>query len=158
MNFDEAFVQLLGHEGAYSNDPADPGGETMWGITKAVARENGYTGEMRAMPTEVAKVIYRKKYWDACFCDRLPPLLRYPVFDAAVNSGPGQSVKWLQRALGVKDDGVLGNITLAAANAANAETVYRRMLGQRLEFMADLKTWNAFGKGWARRIATLMRA
>lgn len=158
MNFDQAFTELLGHEGAYSNNPADPGGETMWGITKAVARENGYTGEMRAMPTEVAKAIYQKKYWTACRCDELPPLLRYPIFDAAVNSGPGQSIKWLQRALKVADDGVIGSKTVAAANAGNAEALYRKLLAQRLKFMTDLKTWDAFGKGWARRIATLMEA
>lgn len=158
MNFDESFEQLLSpkFEGGYSNDLRDSGGETMYGITKAVARANGYTGDMRTMPKEVAKLIYRTQYWNPCQCDRLPPLLRYPVFDAAVNSGPGQATKWLQRALGIKDDGVLGNVTLAAANAVNSETTYRRFLGHRLTFMTDIKTWDAFGKGWARRIATLL--
>ena len=158
MNFDTAFVELLGHEGTYSNDPNDPGGETMWGVTIAVARANGYMGAMRQMPTEVAKAIYRKQYWDACRCDESPDLIRYVVFDASVNSGVGQAVKWLQRALGVTADGAIGPQTIAAANAANPETLYRRMLGQRLRFMTDLKTWGSFGQGWARRVAALLGA
>ena len=58
MNFDEAFDRLLGHEGGYVNDPRDPGGETMWGITKRVALVNGYTGPMREMTQAQAKAIY----------------------------------------------------------------------------------------------------
>lgn len=57
-NFDKAFVELLGNEGSYSNDPHDPGGETMWGITIAVARENGYVGAMKDMDQSIAKTIY----------------------------------------------------------------------------------------------------
>ena len=158
MNFDQAFTELLGHEGKYSNNPADPGGETMWGVTKAVARENGYNGPMKDMPTDVAKAIYRKQYWDACRCADLPPLLRYVIFDGAVNSGVGQSIKWLQRALKVNDDGVIGSKTVAAANAAPEEALYRKLLGQRLTFMTDLKNWDAFSRGWARRIAKLLEA
>lgn len=49
MNFDTAFDRLLGNEGGYVNNPADPGGETNWGVTVAVARASGYTGAMRDM-------------------------------------------------------------------------------------------------------------
>ena len=127
MDFDKAFTQLLVHEGGFSNHSADPGKETMWGITKAVAAENGYNGPMRDM-----------------------------VFDGAVNSGVGQSVKWLQRALNIADDGVMGPKTIAAANAAPLEALYRRLLAQRLKFMTDLGSWSSFSRGWARRIAALL--
>lgn len=155
MNFDTAFHKLLGHEGGYSNHPQDPGGETNWGVTVAIALENGYQGSMRDLPLDVAKAIYRKRYWDAVRADELPASVRYPMFDAAVNSGPGQAIRWLQRALGVADDGKLGPITLAAA--AQAPDLSRKLLGQRLEFMTNLSTWPAFGKGWARRIAALLQ-
>lgn len=157
MNFDTAFHKLLGHEGGYVNHPQDPGGETNWGITVAVARENGYQGQMRELPVEIAKAIYRKRFWDAVQADALPAPLRYPLFDAAVNSGPGQAIRWLQRALGVADDGKLGPITLAAAATAPADALARKLLGQRLEFMTNLSTWQSFGKGWARRIAALLQ-
>jgi lysozyme family protein len=156
MTFDEAFHQLLGHEGGYSDHKADPGGATMWGVTERVARANGYTGPMRALPVDLAKRIYRASYWDAVRADELPAVARYSVFDAAVNSGVSQSVKWLQRALGVSDDGAIGPKTLAAAQAADGHVLKAKMLGARLQFMADLPTWPSFGRGWARRVASLL--
>lgn len=60
-DFDNAFDTLLGHEGEYSDYPGDPGGQTMWGITIAVARAEGYVGAMRSLPVEKAKEIYRKR-------------------------------------------------------------------------------------------------
>ncbi len=158
MNFDDAFHKLLGHEGGYVNHPNDPGGETNWGVTVAVARANGYTGPMKDMPVDVAKAVYRKQYWDAIRADELPPALRYAVFDAAVNSGNGQAIKWLQRAVGVEDDGRIGPATLTAARAAAPDFALRRMLALRLRFMTDLKVWPSFARGWSRRIADLLEA
>ena len=156
MNFDQAFHQLLGHEGSFVDHPADPGGATCWGITERVARANGYTGPMRALPVDLAKRIYRASYWDAVRADELPTAVRYSVFDAAVNSGVSQSVKWLQRALGVSDDGAIGPKTLAAAQAADGHVIKAKMLGARLQFMTDLPSWPSFGRGWARRVASLL--
>lgn len=156
MTFDQAFHQLLGHEGGYSNHPNDTGKETMWGITERVARAHGYTGHMRDLPVALAKQIYRASYWDAVRADELPAPVRYSVFDAAVNSGVGQSVKWLQRALGVSDDGAMGPKTLAAAQAADGHVLKAKMLGARLQFMTDLPSWPSFGRGWARRVASLL--
>lgn len=156
MNFSTAFEKLLGHEGGYSNHRDDPGGETMWGITKRVAVQNGYTGDMRSMPVETAKAIYKSMYWDAVQAENLPADIRYIVFDGAVNSGVTQAAMWLQRACGVKDDGVIGPQTIRAANALHSEGLKRKILAQRLRFMAGLPNWPAFGRGWARRIADLM--
>ena len=152
MNFDQAFDRLLGHEGGYSDNPADPGGVTMWGVTLRVARANGYQGAMRDLPRDTAKAIYRTQYWDAVKAEQLPEAIRYDVFDAAVNSGNAQAAKWLQRAVGVKDDGVIGPATIAAALMAGP-TLPARYNGTRLLFMTDLAGWSAFSKGWARRIA-----
>lgn len=156
MNFDTAVDHVLKSEGFYSDHLADPGGKTMYGITEAVAREVGYKGDMRELPLDLAKRIYKDRYWDAIKAEQLPAGIRLPVLDAAVNSGPGQATKWLQRALGVLDDGVIGPKTLAAANAANPDALKMRMLGQRLRFMAGLSNWPAFSRGWAIRIASLM--
>ena len=156
MDFDKAFHKLLGHEGGYVNHPNDPGGETNWGVTVAVAREFGYSGPMKDLPVETAKRIYKAQYWDAVRADEMPSGIRYPLFDAAVNSGVRQSVKWLQRAVFVQDDGIIGPRTLMATRAADARDTRARMLGQRLQFMTGLKPWGSFGKGWARRIADLL--
>ena len=156
MNFDQAFTTLLKHEGGFSDHAADPGGKTRFGITEAVAREVGYRGDMRELPMDLAKRIYKDRYWDAVRAEELPAAIRYAVFDAAVNSGPRQSIRWLQRAVGVRDDGVIGPITLGAVRATDPQVLLRRMLSARLRFMADLPTWPTFGRGWARRIADLM--
>lgn len=151
-NFDRAFAELLGHEGGYSNHPHDPGGETMWGITKAVAKENGYTGAMVDMSVSVARMIYAKKYWISQF-DELPYPVALQIFDAAVNSGVGQAVRWLQRSVGVADDGKIGPVTLKAVLAVDPLKVVLLFNSERLMFMTNLSTWPSFGKGWARRIA-----
>lgn len=158
MTFDEAFHKLLGHEGGFVDHPSDPGGATRWGVTERVARAAGYTGHMRDFPVEQAKAIYRREYWDAVKADQLPAPVRYAVFDAAVNSGVRQSARWLQRAVGAADDGVIGPRTLALVNAADPHQLRAALLGVRLQFMTDLSTWPAFGRGWARRIASLLEA
>lgn len=154
MNFDQAFTKLLGHEGGYSNHPNDPGGETMWGITVKVARENLYAGEMRDMPQMVAKAIYKARYWDKVHADSLPVQVRFSVFDMAVNSGVSAAIKILQRSLSVKDDGIIGPKTLDAASKADAVRLAVRFNAHRLNLMTDLNNWPTFSRGWARRVAT----
>lgn len=154
MTFDDAFTRLLGHEGGYSDHKADPGGKTMWGITEAVARAYGFTGDMRTLTRDEAKRIYRADYWEPVRADELPQQVRFDVFDGAVNSDVKQSVKWLQRAAGVADDGIIGPKTLAAVRAMAPDRVAKRYNGHRLRFMKDLKNWPSFSRGWADRIAS----
>ena len=156
VNFEEAFERLLGHEGDFVDHADDPGGATRWGITERTARAHGYTGPMRDLPVGVARGIARIAYWDAVKAEQLPAAVRYAVFDAAYNSGVGQSVKWLQQAVGVADDGVIGPKTLQAVGAVDARVLLMKLLGARLNFLTGLKTWPVFGKGWARRVASLM--
>lgn len=158
MNFDVAFAKLLGHEGEFSDHPDDPGGKTRYGITEAVARRVGYRGDMRELPLDLAKRIYKAEYWDAVRADEMPPAVRYVLFDAAVNSGVGQAARWLQNAAGVTPDGVIGSRTMAAVNALDANGLKSRMLANRLRMMTNLANWPSFSRGWARRIADLMEA
>jgi len=108
------------------------------------------------MPVGVAKDIYKKMYWDAVQADKMPLKLRYALFDAAVNSGVTQAIKWLQRAVNVSDDGILGPKTLAAVISQDQSKVFDSMVAQRLKFMASLSNWPAFGRGWTRRIAAIL--
>lgn len=156
MRFEDAFDHLITFEGGFSNHPDDPGGATMYGVTEAVARANGYTGHMRDLSLDQAKAIYRKNYWDACQCDAMPDPLKYPLFDAAVNSGAGQSIKWLQAAAGVKADGAIGPMTRQAVNMAAPQVLRQQMIGRRLRFMTELKNWQTFAKGWSRRVAAIL--
>ena len=155
----DALAKVLVHEGGYVNDPRDPGGATNRGVTRRTY--DGYRKRL-GLPskpvrgisqTEVGE-IYRRQYWAAVRGDDLPAGVDYVLFDGAVNSGPVQSVKWLQRALGVKVDGVMGEATVAAAEAyPDHDALVAAILARRLAFLQSLKTWKAFGKGWGRRVA-----
>lgn len=115
-------------EGGYTNNPNDSGGETIWGITAAVARETGYTGPMKAMTREQAVAIYTTKYFQAPRFDKvlaLSPSIAEELFDTGVNMHPTTAVRMMQRALNwfnkrgeyypdLIDDGVLGDVTLGA--------------------------------------------
>jgi lysozyme family protein len=157
MRFEDALNRLLQHEGGYVDHPSDPGGETNFGITVAVAREYGYTGPMRDIPIDTVAGIYRQLYWNRVRADDLPAALRYPLFDAAVNSGVDQAVSWLQRALGVPVDGVIGRQTIDAALAADPAAVAARLCGLRLAMLSRLRHFEQFGRGWVRRVAAILK-
>lgn len=158
MNFDAALAQVLLFEGDYSDHVEDAGGKTRYGVTEAVAREVGYRGDMRELPLDLAKRIYRDRYWDAMCCDDLPDGLRYVVFDSAVNCGVGQTTRWLQQTVGVVADGIIGPKTLAAVDDVGADSIRSHMVARRLRLMTSLPSWPTFGKGWARRLCDLLEA
>ena len=118
-SYDEALKRVLEHEGGYSNHPSDPGGPTNWGITifdyRKYVNPKATAADVRRMTVEVARKIYRDKYWNALRCDELPAGVDYATFDYGVNSGISRAAKVLQRLLGVDADGEIGPNTLAAA-------------------------------------------
>lgn len=149
MDFEQAFEKLLNHEGGYVNDHRDPGGETKYGISR-----RSYPGEdIAGMTIARAKEIYKRDYWGPAGCDAVPPKLKVQLFDMAVHSGAKQAVKLLQRAAYAADDGILGPNTLMAVQSMPADRLIARFNGFRLEFLTELPTWAAFGRGFAKRIA-----
>ncbi|MFG1276626.1 glycosyl hydrolase 108 family protein [Xanthobacter autotrophicus] len=165
-SFAPALNAVLRHEGGYSNHPDDPGGPTMRGVIQRVY--DGYrrgkglvVRPVREIEERELQEIYRRQYWDAIRADELPEGIDYVVFDGAVNSGPAQSVKWLQRALGLPADGEMGAVTLAAARTA-AETAPARLVDdicdRRLAMLKALRTWPVFGRGWGRRVEDVRKA
>lgn len=154
MDFDGAFERLRGHEGGYVNDPRDPGGETKFGIS----RRSHPDEDIKGMTIERAKSIYYRDYWMPARCDVLPDGIRFDAFDMAVNSGVTAAIRVLQRAAGTTPDGVIGPLTLGAVNTMTAERLAARFNGARLAFLAELPTWPAFSRGWARRIAANLMA
>lgn len=156
MDFDAAFTRLVDpqHEGGYSNNPVDPGGETKYGISK-----RAYPNvDIASLTLDDAKAIYRRDYWTPAACDQWPELLRYEVFDLAVNVGVSQAIRLVQRALAVSDDGIVGPKTLAAAQAADPQTALRRLQALRLQFYtARPAAWRAeFLAGVVNRVAVNM--
>lgn len=149
--FDEAFRIVVGHEGGYVDDPRDPGGRTKFGIS-----QRSYPNlDIGALTLDDAKRIYKRDFWERAHCHIMDPGLALIVFDAAVNNGVGQAARWLQAALGVTVDGVIGPATRAALAQANAEEVLTELHASRIYMMAGLSTWKTFGRGWSRRLARL---
>lgn len=148
MRFMDAMTVLLDFEGGYVNDPRDPGGETKYGISK-----RAYPNEdIVNLTVERACTLYKRDYWDRLKADDLPGKVRYAVFDAAVNSGVAQAVKWLQRAAGAQVDGVMGPRTLQKVAEVDPLSLAVQFLAIRLEFMTELKTFQTYGRGWTKRI------
>lgn len=150
INFNDAFTSLIGSEGGYSNNPADPGGETMWGITKRVAVANGYAGDMHLLPLDLAKNIAKKCYWDLYQCDQFDIRIAYQIFDTAYNGG--RPAQWLQQAVGVTADGVIGAKTIAAVRAADPLKIVMRFCASRGRYYASLNNMT-FINGWINRLA-----
>ena len=123
--------RLIGREGAYSNHPSDRGGETMWGMTIAVARRYGYRGPMRDMPRREAFRIASERYLiEPHIIDVIPHsvAIAEELFDTGVNMGVSWPGIFLQTALNrmnrrgrdfanVKIDGDIGSETLRALAA-----------------------------------------
>lgn len=149
-SFEDAFDRLIENEGGYSNHPNDPGLETMYGITEKVARAWGYTGKMKDLQLDTAKQIAKALYWTPNRCDQLPPAIAFHVFDTAYNGGA--AVRWLQQAAGVSADGIIGAKTIAAVREANPAALVMAFNALRLNYLANLKTWPDFSRGWVRRI------
>jgi lysozyme family protein len=149
--FDLCFANTLGHEGGYTNNPSDPGGETNWGISK-----RAYPNvDIANLTQDQAKAIYKSDYWDKISGDTLHPALACITFDAAVNNGVGSASRWLQTAVGATPDGSIGPATRAAIQKADPVAAMNSVHAQRIMFMAGLDTWGTFGKGWSARLAAL---
>lgn len=158
-NFAQALALVLVHEGGKSDDPHDPGGKTNWGITHidydAYRKSKGLSLQDVYLMTDAERDdIYRTMYWDPVHGDDLPSGLDYVVFDGGVNSGIGQSVKWLQRALpSLPANGRITQALVAAATGIKDQaTLIETCCQARLEFLQSLSTFQYFGNGWTKRV------
>lgn len=154
MDFDAAFLKLMENEGGYVNDPRDSGGETKFGISK-----RAYPSEdIAALTLDRARFLYRRDYWGPAGCDAAPDVLKFDLFDMAVNQGVRPAIKAVQHAVGVFEDGVLGPATLQAMQSTSPQRLLFRFDAARLVAYAELPDakWLAFGRGLVRRVATNM--
>ena len=139
-NFEACLSLVLQYEGGYVDHPADPGGATNLGITRATLsawrKRQVSKDEVRALTKQAAGDIYRANYWNAIGGDGLARGVDLATFDPAVNSGPARAKKWL----------------LASIGGSDADTI-KSICAKRLSFLHGLTNWAAFGKGWGPRVA-----
>jgi len=157
-NFDAALAHVLKSEGLWSDNPKDPGGATMKGITFAVFKEwkrNPHLtkDDLRNISDQDVHDLYKQLYWDKVHGDDLPAGVDYATFDAAVNMGVGWASKLLQEAVGVTADGVIGQGTLQAVQKTNTRSLLENFAAEKTAFYKSLSTFPTFGKGWLNRVA-----
>lgn len=125
---DNVIDKIIKIEGGYVDDPSDSGGETRYGVTVKVARQNGYDGDMKFFPLELAKKIYIDKYWNSLCLDEisdLAPSVAEELVDTGINMGVIRAAKFLQRSLNSLNnrgtqfndltvDGIIGKNTIRA--------------------------------------------
>jgi lysozyme family protein len=154
--FKDSLKLILDFEGGLDDDPRDPGGRTAYGILQ---REyNPYRRELGKPVQDVFKIskaevadIYKRKYWDAMYCDELAPGIDFAVVDYTINSGHAQCTRDIQRVLGLPVDGDFGPKTLAALKKADPKTFIPALYDRRMRMLRGLHHWPVFGKGWTDR-------
>ena len=157
---DSPFARIVAHvldlEGGYVDDPDDRGGETKFGISKRSYPDV----DIAALSVDDAIAIYRSDYWSASRCDHLPAAVACFVFDAAIQHGPRRGARMLQRALGVDDDGIIGPVTIGAAEQADPRALLADLFTARLDTYARLAeepSQAKFRAGWFRRMTALQQ-
>jgi len=146
--FSRALEFVLRHEGAYVNDPQDPGGETNMGISK-----RAYPAlDIANLTRNQAAAIYRADYWDRMQCDKFPEPLAIILFDSGVNQGTNAAVKMLQKALRVTQDGIIGPMTIGAAQGADIKGMVAQFAAERGYRYGSTLNFERFGRGWMRRL------
>lgn len=139
--------RVIAHEGGYVNDPADPGGETKYGISKRAYPQL----DIKNLTRDAAAAIYERDYFTSAKLYMLPDPLAYCVLDFGVNVGTSRAVKALQRVLGVSVDGVVGKGTAAAVEAVrDPYTLVAAYQRARTEYYVSLNK-PRFLQGWLNR-------
>lgn len=155
-NFIECVAFTLQAEGGFVNNPTDPGGATMEGVTLATYRnfchdQNLTVSDLKAITSKEVDAIYQQSYWNANNCDALPPGIDLVVFDFDVNAGNNRSAKILQATLGVSIDGIIGPHTTLVAHCTDPVKLINMLIAHQVSFYKTLKTFPTFGRGWVSR-------
>jgi lysozyme family protein len=142
-NFEICLKYVLEAEGHLSDDKDDTGGITKYGISYQTYK-NKYPSatreDIKNLSLEEASRFYDCEFWQACNCDEMRLPIALLVFDTAVNCSPTMAKKFLQRALNVKDDGILGPQTYKALKSSSDEKIIPLFTARRNKYYSDICT------------------
>jgi len=159
-NFPQCLIFTLGCEGGAFDDPRAT--FTDHGIQQDIyddfcaRREDWSSNDVRHLTAEEVSTFYRIEYWQVCNCDKLPKEIAMVVFDAAVNNGPGTSLKFLREAIGLPVDGDV-SILIHWANMVNALDACTKAIKARRAYDDNLND-PRYAQGWKNRCDRLCRA
>lgn len=130
---------------------------TRWGISAAAFPQVDIAGMDEAHAAGIAWA----HFWSPARCSWMPAPMAMVMFDAAFQHGGPRAVQMLQRALSVRDDGVFGNETWAAFDAAakadgGPYALAIQFQSQRLLHMVEQEGWRNDAHGLARRLCTVL--
>jgi lysozyme family protein len=160
---------ILSWEGKWSNHPADAGKETNMGITIATWRQVGYdkdgdgdidVDDLRLISEDdVINRVLKPHYWNRWKADDIKSQsLANILVDWTWCSG-ANGIKIPQQMLGVVADGIVGNKTIAALNAADPKTFFEQLKKRREEFLRGIvdkkPNQKVFLNGWLNRLESI---
>lgn len=140
--------------------PGDRGGATAWGVTlesyAAWRSDHGIRptteADLAAATKDDLATLIQSRYWNAVQGDHLPVGADLLVYDFGYGSGPGTSAKLLQEVVGgLRIDGQLGPVTLAAVARVNRLDLIRRLSARHEAYYESLADFHLFGRGWTTR-------
>lgn len=152
-DFEQAFEFVLSHEGGYSDDPKDHGGQTKFGISKAQYPHI----DIPSLTLDQAKSLYLVDYWVPYHIgDITNQRVANVVFDLLINMGPYRDIQIVQRACNaygydIDIDGKIGPQTLKAINNCDPELLVSQICNEAEAFYRSLNQ-PRFLKGWLERI------
>lgn len=125
-------------------------------INRAFNQPINYRGFIDAPPPEplIKKRAY-KKYFKPY--EKLPKCIRLAVVDMAYLSGHWKATTVLQRALGIKADGIMGRNTLKYAKNKASRELLDKITKTYASDIRSFKNVGIFGKGWIRRLNSVRK-
>jgi lysozyme family protein len=160
MSFESALSEVLLTEGGYVDHPDDRGGPTNFGITQKTLSDflgrEATVDEVKNLDIDTVRKIYKSNYWDRLRLSFIiDSRLSDIIFDQAVNRGTRRVAEQIQRVVGVKQDGIIGPLTLKAINNMDSKKMLLNFIKQSQDAYVSIVTHNpsqlVFLSGWIKR-------
>lgn len=171
-NFEKTMELVMRNEGGYVLHEVehDTGGRTFAGIAENYWPDwegwdyidgGNNTSPSNPKMVELVNSFYKENFWNPLRLDGVNDFqTAYSIYDFAVNGGVKTSARLAQKTAGVKEDGKIGAISLAAINDMDGQyfealfAVYK--LDRYMKIIGNNHSQAKFAKGWANRTLSVL--
>lgn len=162
--FDTAFERIVLNEGGYQCDPSDRGNWTggrvgvgeLKGTNCGIAAMTYPDLDIKNLTDDQIRAIYYEDWYCALHLNEFRPAMQFQMLDAAVNHGFARAARFLQRAVGVSADGIIGPKTMKATKETDLNDLLMRFISKRIDFYTRISTFDQYGRGWMRRVSKIL--